>query len=238
MFIEYRDVIENQTNKAIDSPRDGHDIRIKHIHRICPLCGADNRERPALLFSENAWLLKKCSECSFVYLENPPHYEGFKDEFAWEKTSEKKLRAKNKNFLADFSEKVVKKIRRDKLSALIYRYCNNGNILDIGCGNGKILSRLNDNHIPYGIEISSALAQNARQKFASQGGAVIQKDALSGLSEFGGNHFDAVIMSAYLEHELFPEEVLRETFLVLKHGGYLILKVPNFGSVNRIIRSK
>jgi len=238
MFIEDRDIIENSTNNIIGSSHDGHNIRVKHIHRICPLCGTDNKERPALLFSEDAWLLKKCAKCSFVYLENPPHYEKFEDEFAWEKTSEKKLRTKNKSSLSLLFGKVVKKLRRDKLSVLINQYCRSGNVLDIGCGEGKILSRLNEKYTPYGIEISRALAQKAHHYFVLRGGMVIQKDALSGLSEFAGNYFEAVIMSAYLEHELFPKEILRETVRVLKPAGCLIIKVPNFGSVNRLIKDK
>ena len=40
-------------------------------------------------------------------------------------------------------------------------------------------------------------------------------------------------MRSYLEHELHPAEVLRELWRTLKPGAVVIVKVPNFASLNR-----
>jgi ubiquinone/menaquinone biosynthesis C-methylase UbiE len=40
-------------------------------------------------------------------------------------------------------------------------------------------------------------------------------------------------MRSYLEHESEPLGVLKEVYRVLKPGGIAVVKVPNFGSVNR-----
>jgi len=43
-------------------------------------------------------------------------------------------------------------------------------------------------------------------------------------------------MASYLEHEIEPLHVLRKALRVLRPGGRLVIKVPNFASVNRCIR--
>src|SRR4051812_32224329 len=55
-------------------------------HRNCPACGTDNRRQAALEFSRGDWLLKACSSCELVYLENAPLYAELEEQFAWEKS--------------------------------------------------------------------------------------------------------------------------------------------------------
>lgn len=45
-------------------------------------------------------------------------------------------------------------------------------------------------------------------------------------------------MSAFLEHEIQPKELLNEAYRGLKAGGHCIIKVPNFASINRVVRSE
>ena len=55
---------------------------------------------------------------------------------------------------------------------------------------------------------------------------------------FPQNHFDGILMRAYLEHEYQPAEVLERAWRVLKPAGCLIIKVPNYGCWNRRVRGK
>jgi hypothetical protein len=41
------------------------------------------------------------------------------------------------------------------------------------------------------------------------------------------------VLRSYLEHELHPRAVLAELHRTLAHGGVALVKVPNYGSLNR-----
>lgn len=216
-----------------------------HLHRKCPSCGADNRSRPESRYSKGEWLIKICPGCSFVYLENPPSYSELEENFAWEKTFAKEtdyrrkrnpllywISTKNKEFKGKY-------LNRNKLRDLLKTLgVHDGNVLEVGCAGGHILKSLGEGCVPFGIEISRQLSKTAQEALAGRGGTVINASSLEGLARLEEGAFDCVIMSAYLEHEIHPKEVLKEARRVLKTGGRLIIKVPNFASINRVIRDR
>jgi len=215
-------------------------------HRVCPLCGRDNVSTPPdPVYSRDIWLTKRCADCGFVYLENPPHYEAFANEFAWEKTSQlehERRRAEEPviDWLSQgarwFRRRVLK---RNKLVTLTDRFVNRGRLLDVGCGKGtQLLNLLDERFQPYGIEISTALAAHADAVFKPHGGHCVCNNAIDGLREFGPDLFDGILMKSYLEHEVSPFPVCDGALHALKPGGVLIIKVPNFSSWNRYVRRK
>lgn len=213
-------------------------------HRRCPVCGEDNQNTPVSPYSQAPWEIKTCS-CGCVYLENPPAYAALEEDFAWEKTShQEEERRKSKRPCAKyistawkmFRQKVLK---RDKLMTLVRRYIHSGRVLDIGCGGGSTLTRLpSESLVPYGVEISKALAQQSDQFARARGGWVVQSDAIQGTRSFEPAFFEGVLMSAFLEHEAQPDRLLDELHRVLKPGGMVIIKVPNYGSLNRRFKGK
>jgi len=215
-----------------------------HSHRPCPLCGADNRNRPASRYSKGEWLIKECPACSFVYLENPPPYSDLEENFAWEKTYAREVdyRRKRSPLLYWISSKNKKfkgkYLKRNKLRDLLKSFNVRGKVLEVGCGCGQFLKDLEDGCVPFGIEISKQLAKTATEAVSKRGGTVINASSLEGLARFDDGSFDCVIMSAYLEHEIQPKEVLKESQRVLRPKGRLIIKVPNFNSINRRIRDR
>lgn len=216
----------------------------KTISRLCPSCKENNFNIESSKYSNEQWKIKECKSCDFVYIETVPIYEEFIEEFAWEKTSsEQKKRRQKKNPLLQTTSKYIKKVRhkilkRNKLQYLIKKYIHSGNILDIGCAEATILKSLNHNCIPYGIEISSELVKKAHDNLAHRNGIIIHDNALNGLKRFDDNLFNAIILSAFLEHEINPKELLREVYRVLSPLSICIIKVPNFNSINRFIRGE
>ncbi|CAG0976716.1 partial demethylmenaquinone methyltransferase / 2-methoxy-6-polyprenyl-1,4-benzoquinol methylase, partial [Anaerolineae bacterium] len=215
-----------------------------HLHRNCPVCGTDNGGKPQSKYSKDEWVLKECAVCSFVYLENPPPYSELEEDFAWEKTFAKEsdrrrrknpvlywISSKNKQFKANY-------LKRNKLQYVVRSLGINGKVLEVGCAGGHHLRALDGRCVPFGIEISKKLAKEASAAVKGRGGKVINASSLEGLAQFEKAAFDCVIMSAYLEHEIQPREVLMEAGRVMKPGGRLIIKVPNFNSVNRVIRDR
>ncbi len=215
----------------------------KGSYRFCPMCGLDNRNGRDSVYSQAGWIIKKCTRCSFVYLENPPLYEELQKTFAWEETSHHVSEEKKREFWFRRAIRRVERykdnlLKRDKVIALINLYFDIGPVIDIGCGGGEVMARMNHQYRPYGIEISKYLAQKAQSVAEARGGRVICDNAPAGLTNFERNFFTGAIMSAFLEHEAAPCEALTMSREVLRPGGYLIVKVPNYACINRVIMGR
>ena len=96
-------------------------------------------------------------------------------------------------------------------------------VLDLGCGNGTLLSHLQQRGISgYGLEID-----NSRFADCLRAGVnVIQADLDEGLSQFADQSFDFVILSQTLQAIQRPDFLVREIVRVGKKG---IIGFPNFG---------
>ena len=211
----------------------------KGIHRLCPLCCTDNAVAKPSVYSRDQWIIKMCTECHFVYLENPPSYQELEETYAWEKTShqvaQKKMESALRRGVRIIERHKDRLIRRDKLIAIVKQYFPSGHVIDVGCGGGEVMARLDQKYIPFGIEVSKQLSQRAQKIAKSRGGRVFCGSALIGLDTFKKDYFTAAIMSAYFEHESAPREVLQKIMRILRPGAPLIIKVPNYGCLNRMV---
>jgi SAM-dependent methyltransferase len=227
-------------------------------HRHSPALGRSTATR-TLPYAPAPWVLKQCSESGLVYLENPPVFEAFIQEFAWEKTSvaessqrkaaEPMLYAAS-SALKSFRRKVLKRDKiRQLASAELQRLSpqySQLRLLDIGCGWGSLLGNFIQHQAPdlaarcqpFGIELSAALAQAAQANLATYGGTCLAADALSGVVAFPESHFHLVVLSSFLEHEQQPLALLQRLHSRLAVGGVVVVKVPNYGSWNRSVRGE
>ena len=97
-------------------------------------------------------------------------------------------------------------------------------ILDVGCGDGDLMSFIFNNIIQdvWCIELSNTTVQ----KCISKGLTVIEGDAEKDLFQFPDSSFDFVVLSQTLQAFLDPEKVLDE---LLRVGKKAIVTIPNFG---------
>ena len=100
----------------------------------------------------------------------------------------------------------------------------NARVLDVGCGDGALLSLLarTKNVDARGIEIS----RDGVAGCVSRGLAVIQGDADTDLADYPTYCFDYVVLSQTLQATRNPRTVLEH---MLRIGRHAIVSFPNFG---------
>ena len=135
-------------------------------------------------------------------------------------TKEKKVEQLSKNVKKIFEdEKVISKEFNENITV-------------------KIPKNISNNFTPFGLDISEESANKADLSFKKRGGRAICSPATKVLEEFGENKFSGAILRSYLEHEHEPFEVLKNLKFTLKNDACVIIKVPNYDSVNRKIRKE
>ncbi|HSO07557.1 MAG TPA: methionine biosynthesis protein MetW [Pelomicrobium sp.] len=97
-------------------------------------------------------------------------------------------------------------------------------VLDLGCGDGSLLAYLRETRGAhgYGVEISDGNIVACVKNRVN----VIQMDLEAGLSGFGDDSFDYVILSLTLQAMRRTERIMREILRVGREG---IVSFPNFG---------
>ncbi|MEK6259288.1 MAG: methionine biosynthesis protein MetW [Planctomycetota bacterium] len=97
-------------------------------------------------------------------------------------------------------------------------------VLDLGCGDGRLLCRLRDEAdcSVQGIELDHAGVIEA----ISKGMPVIQADLDEGLDEIPENSFDYAVLSQTLQQVRHPKELLQRMLRVAKQA---VVLVPNYG---------
>jgi SAM-dependent methyltransferase len=210
------------------------------ITRSCPSCFHDNQSAPSLSYAPKEWPMKKCARCNMVYLEKAWSLDVLYEDFAWEESVDvenerrEELRGLERN-VSKVTRKRLRLFPRKNPATLISKYANEGNVLDVGSGAGHYLLQLDNAFVPYGIEISSQAVEKGLSAIEARGGNLVNKDALSGMKTLENNFFQAIIMRSFLEHDVNPKETLQEAKRILHSGAILIIKVPNYASLNRKI---
>ncbi len=218
----------------------------------CGICGSLDQvqlfvAKDYIYGNQGQWPVAQCQACGTVFMNPriPPDQIGHyypKNYYTAEASSPMGNENKWKQAMRDV---IIKHYGYQNKSDLAFRYrflaqlmspylynwapvrkyiyhVNGGRVLDIGCGNGQILSayrRLGwDTH---GIEVSEDSAKVARQA-----GHNIIVGELPDI-HLPDAYFDAVTMWDALEHIHNPAQVLTEISRILRPGGKVYLSVPN-----------
>lgn len=120
-------------------------------------------------------------------------------------------------------------VRRDQESRthFLEGFRRSGRILDVGCGLGLFLLALDRARWDaYGLEVMPAAYQEAQRRLG--GGRIVTEDL--GAAALPAEHFDVITFWDVLEHLPDPVAALKEASRLLRPGGLLLLRAPNFAS--------
>lgn len=106
---------------------------------------------------------------------------------------------------------IIKKINKLKGSS----------VLDVGCGNGNMLSYLSKKFKKFGIEIDKKAIKNSKKY-----GAIFEKDLNKKI--ILPEKYDIIIIYHVIEHIEEPVIFFKNILNYLKKGGYLVLGTPDF----------
>lgn len=228
----------------------------KTLLRSCPLLERASASQP-LPYAPFPWSLRRCADTGFVYLANPPAQDLFRDTFAWEVThkTESRRRQQAEPVVHAMSEAVKtfrrRVLKRDKVAALGRRIaCTFGTgpirLVDVGCAEGTLIERVvagipadvAGRVEPIGIEISDHLASVAGRTLSRRGGRCIHATGIEGLAMLEPASVHLIVLSCILEHEIEPLKLLRHCRERLTPDGRVIVKVPNFNCLGRLLRGR
>jgi 2-polyprenyl-3-methyl-5-hydroxy-6-metoxy-1,4-benzoquinol methylase len=113
-------------------------------------------------------------------------------------------------------------------------YTPGGRLLEVGCGNGEYLKRMEDlGWDVQGVEPDTEAARIARD----QHGVPVTAGRLEE-ADIPDNSLDAIIIQHVLEHVPNPLTLLRRCLCLLKPGGQLIILTPNLESLGHRLFNK
>ena len=181
---------------------------------ICRLCKGDHFKVYYTQGDHNQFIFYQCSKCNLV---NYDASAGVNQE----KYAEV--------FLDPFDEKCKKNRGQTQSWSFIKRHIPaRGKLLDIGCGNGRLLYLANENGFQVkGIEMSPYLAESVSKKLGIE---IITTDFLNYKSL--QDRFDLIVLRHVLEHLPDPVMALNKIGSLLSENGYAVLEFPNIESLN------
>jgi SAM-dependent methyltransferase len=114
-------------------------------------------------------------------------------------------------------------------------------IIEIGCGLGNLLRHLTDREAVIGIEPSSEIVMEMKQKFANHENISVHNYSITDPSVLSLKEmdFDTAVSLNVFEHIDDDQLAMQHTALLLKPGGYFVLIVPAhpwlYGTMDRSI---
>lgn len=202
----------------------------------CNFCGAGS-DRQKQLFITRKWdnpnfewqfPMVRCCNCQLTFINPRPT----PDELAvyYDENPECGCRAMYNAFQLSKNRRVpteeIFAVWSGKHNAVITQRPNGKRILDVGCGCGLFIKRMELG----GWEVNGVETSSVATKYISSvlGLHVHNGDLKS--AQFPSGYFDVVTFWQVLEHINNPLEALKDSFRILAPGGLLIVELPNIAT--------
>jgi len=138
-----------------------------------------------------------------------------------------KIANKSRSILGKYSELLWGTILRALL-----KMKKNGNILDLGCGNGSFLKTAENHYVSFGLDVDTLSMKESKTKCKK---TFLTLSSATNLP-VKNVYFDVVTAFEVLEHIINPFEVMSQIYHVLKDDGVFIMSTPNLSSFGRKIK--
>lgn len=189
----------------------------------CDFCGCEDttvyldKLSDTTNFTEGEFSLVKCCKCGLIFLNPRPFFEfigTYYDDDYYEKKSGKRF-----NFIVEAFLDFLRSFR----IKFIYRFKKSGAILDVGCGRGDLLAKVEKcGWEVAGTQISANSVKTAKKNYGLD---IFYGDFLK--SGFPEEHFDVVSFYYVLEHVHQPKAYLKKAKELLKSDGIMIIAIPD-----------
>jgi ubiquinone/menaquinone biosynthesis C-methylase UbiE len=123
--------------------------------------------------------------------------------------------------------RLVERMRLDRTARALG---SEGAVLDLGCGAGNLLERLEGSRL-VGVDLSDTMLAQARKRLGGRANVELVKANAEALP-FPDAAFGRVVCSEVLEHVLDPKKVVAEIRRVCSPRARVVFTVPNEGLIN------
>jgi 2-polyprenyl-3-methyl-5-hydroxy-6-metoxy-1,4-benzoquinol methylase len=197
--------------------------------RICDLCGG----REFSLLHEwpvgDKWnpasipiAVWKC-RCGLAFLHPVPEPHQLPDRGEWWSGQRRQFRRRGafKEKWKAFRHAIVGS-GKDRLLRSTRKAMPRGRFLDVGCGEGEMLTLAAKFYEPAGLEPSPIAAARTREK-----GFPVAEETLEETTLPAGS-FDVILLDSVIEHVASPRAALQKVHELLAPGGVVVLLTPKF----------
>lgn len=222
------------------------EIKYENVY-VCDVCGSKNSKiiyenlNDYLSQKDGEFCLSECCGCGHAFLNKRPHEESidyyYQDSYYTHSSS---AFSNEKKFISSFKGLLISiimfphKIMHGK-SVESFEPKSSGNLLDIGCGNGEFLYEMSKkNWNLYGNDTDEKALKVAKV-LVPDSKLLAEKVTFD---TYKKNNFEMVMLSHVLEHVYNPNELLSIVNNILESRGLLVIRVPNYHSLERRIFGK
>lgn len=206
----------------------------------CYLCGSSGRTlhqdcSDRLFGVPGTWTFKQCAndQCGLIWLDPRPTRATIGKAYHsyYTHDSSQVQRTVWANALRPLLQGLAVRLlglhhERRQYKQMYLDQCSPGNLLEVGCGNGKRLERLRAlGWDVMGQEIDAVAAAHVQASKAIP----VHLGELETLD--AQDRFDVVLLSHVIEHVHDPSALLQTCYTLLKPGGRLIVLTPNVASL-------
>jgi 2-polyprenyl-3-methyl-5-hydroxy-6-metoxy-1,4-benzoquinol methylase len=203
----------------------------------CPICGQEPQEEHARgidfeygTSGDFEWTLRRCARCDVICLSPRPADEEIEriyppNYYAYDFTNVRSMGYRVKTLL-------------DRRSVSLYLRFGvpGGNILDVGCGDGRLLRLFTQRGVDpgrlYGMELDAAAVQRARE-----GGFHVEKGRFEDTA-YSPEFFGLILLQQVIEHVPDPRGMVERILGLLRPGGAVIIETPNTASWDHAVFAK
>jgi 2-polyprenyl-3-methyl-5-hydroxy-6-metoxy-1,4-benzoquinol methylase len=210
--------------------------------RICPICGRNGTllhegVRDRLFGVPGQWNFRLCDDrsCGLVWLDPRPLESDLHEAYAVYYTHGDNDSGNGGRGSRGSQRRIVDALEQIWLSALFLRSARQkietmfldgvvpGRLLEVGCGEGRLLARLQGQGWRVeGQDLDAKAADNARRAY----GLTVHLGELETLG-LPAESYDAIVMNHVIEHAYDPVALVRECRRLLKPGGLFVATTPN-----------